>query len=363
MKLLENGTYALEVDSRLLKLTQKGKVSEDEFRSALKGYKLDEFLVVLGEISDKLFDRNFTEDNVWKKEKVGFIIHKPSKVFITDFAIEYIANILLISGSNNFKSESIRNKDNIIGLFNIYHNSIVQPTNKKKGIQPLLVPMYFQQLTSQQDIKAVFTRQWLIFKKSQELIDEGKKIDLDSFLAKERGMSIIEYFKLCFLILAVILNKTRFNFGALGNPTTSGLGDVLNKQKIVAILKQLSATQKEFIELDKKCNSQLGSEYTRSRYNPLWEKPIIVLKENDYVVPSLSAYIKGAIRGLYWIFENLKRKSFRDYFGILFEKYCGMIIQDIFGIENVRPGIRFGPPQLLMAIRFLSAHLIKSSML
>jgi len=66
------------------------------------------------------------------------------------------------------------------------------------------------------------------------------------------------------------------------------------------------------------------------------------LRDNDYVAPSLSAYAKGAIRGLYWIFENSKGKSFRDYFGILFEKYCGMVIQYIFGTENVRPGIKFG---------------------
>jgi len=86
----------------------------------------------------------------------------------------------------------------------------------------------------------------------------------------------------------------------------------------------------------------MNPEYTKSRYNPLWEKPIIELRDNDYVAPSLSAYVKGAIRGIYWIFENSKGKSFRDYFGTLFEKYCGMVIQDIFGSENVKPGIKFG---------------------
>jgi len=345
MKLLKDGTYLIEIDSRLLELTEKEKeikVTEDEFRIALKGYRLDESLIVLAEISAKLFDPKFTENAVWKKERVGFIVHKPSKQFVTDFAVEYIANILLISGSNNFKRESIKNKDNIVGLFSIYHNSIVQPIDRSSSAPSLLVPMFYQQITSQQDIKDVFVRQWLIFQKSQELVKEDKKIDLDQILIDKSGMSVIEYVKLCFLILAAILTKPRFSFGTFENSTIPGLDDVLNKQKISAILKQLSTTQNEFIELDKKYNSRLKPEYTKSRYNPLWEKPIIVLRDNDYVAPSLSAYVKGAIRGLYWIFENLKGKSFRDYFGTLFEKYCGMVIQDIFGTENVRPGIKFG---------------------
>jgi len=251
MKLLKDGTYAIQMDNRLLELTKKGrqaKVSEIEFRSALKGYRLDEFLTTLAETSIKLFDRGFTENEVWKKEKDGFIIHKPTKQFVTDFAVEYIANILLISGSNNFKRESIRNKDNIIGLFSVYHNSIVQPIDRINSMQSILVPIFYQQITSQQGIKDVFIRQWLIFQKSQELVNKGKKIDLDRILINESGMSVIEYIKLCFLILAVILTKPRFSFGTFENSTIPGLGDVLNKQKISEILKQLSVTQDEFIQ-------------------------------------------------------------------------------------------------------------------
>ncbi len=334
----------MEVDSRLLELTRKEKelkVYEEEFRTALKGYKLDEFLIILAEISGKLYDQDFVSNDIWKKEKIGCIIHIPSKQFITDFAIEYIANILLISGSNNFKSESIRNKDNLVSTFSIYHNSIVHPLAKVNSASSLLVPMFYQQITSQQDIKHTFVRQWLIFQKSNELVDE-KKIDLDSILLEKTGMTVIEYVKLCFLILAAILTKTRFNFGTFERSTIKGMDDVLNTKKISAIMKQLAITKKDFIELDKKYNSKLKPEYTKSRYNPLWEKPVIILGENDYIVPSTSAYVKGALRGLYWIFENLIGQIFRTYFGTLFENYCGMVIKDIFGEENVRPAIKFG---------------------
>ena len=345
MRFLKSGHYVIEIDPRLKQLTGNSlelKVTEEQFCNALKGYKLDEFLIFLAEISAKLYDLNFTENTVWKKEKNGFIIHKPTNQYLTDFAIEYIANILLISGSNNFKCESIKNKDNIIGVFNIYNNSIILPIEKYESVSSILVPMYYQQMTSQQSIKDVFVRQWLIFQKSQELVNENSRLDLDAILLEKSGMTVMEYVKLCFLILAAILNKPRFNSGTFERSTISGMDDVLNKNKITAILRQLTVTQKEFIELDQKFNSKLKPEYTKSRYNPLWEKPIITLGENDYVVPSLSAYVKGALRGLYWIFENDIGKTFRDYFGTLFENYCGIVIRDIFGDTNVRHGLKFG---------------------
>ena len=345
MKLLTDGTYSLEVDNRLLQLTKKGKetfVSEEEFKTALKGYKLDEFLAVLADLSIKLYDPKFTEDNIWRKERTGFIVHKLSQQWVTNFSIEYIADIVLISGSNNFKKESIKNKDNIIDLFNIYNNLILEPINQITSAQSLLVPIYYQQIPSQRDIKDTLVRQWLIFQTSQELVDEKSKLDLDAILLEKSGMTVMEYVKLCFLILAVIIENPRFNFGTFAKSSISGMNDVLNNAKISAILKQLSITPIKFTELDEKFNVKLKPEYTRSKYNPLWEKPIIILGENDYIVPSISAYVKGALNGLYWIFENAKGKTFRDYFGKVFEKYCGLIINDIFGEKNVRPEIKFG---------------------
>jgi len=264
MKLLKDGTYVIETDNRILELTKEerqAKVSEDEFCTALKGYRLDEFLTALAEISVKLFDPRFTGNEIWKKEKDGFIIHKPSKQFVTDFAIEYIANILLISGSNSFKRESIKNKDNIIGLFSIYHNSIMQQTDRINSAQSILVPIFYQQITSQQNIKDVFVRQWLIFQKSQDLVNNKKKINLDQILINESGISVIEYIKLCFLILAVILTKPRFSFGTFENSTIYALSDVLNKQKITAIFKQLSATQDESRIYKKSIQSSMGKTY------------------------------------------------------------------------------------------------------
>ncbi len=338
----QQGKYILEAEPRLSALCNKPEltVSQEEFCNALKGYKLDEALSILGDISNKLFDNNFHENSAIKKEKVGFAIHKLTGLFLTDFAIEYISNILLISGSNNHKSLSIKNKDDVLALFNIYFSTLVQPINKK-GIAALLVPMTYQQFSSQQDIKDAFTRQLLIFQSAQ--ININSQINLDKILFEKFGMSIQEYVKLSFAIFAAIMNSPRFNMGKFtGSTIQGGLAEVLTDEKVNAILALLAGSPEELRNLDQKYNAKLQPEYTKNRYNPLWEKPIVKLGVNDYIAPSISAYVKGAFRGLYWIFENAIGKTFRDYFGLLFEEYVGMVLKDMYGESAVMRGIPYG---------------------
>ena len=63
-------------------------------------------------------------------------------------------------------------------------------------------------------------------------------------------MTVIEYIKLCFLILAAILTKPRFNFGTFDKSVIPGLDDVLNSEKISAILRQLSISKNESMSSD-----------------------------------------------------------------------------------------------------------------
>lgn len=343
MKLQENGSYSLEIAQRLLPLTSKEKelkVSEEEFISVLKEYNLNDSLIFFSKISAKLFDQTFEED-VFLKKQGNFIIHKPSKQLLTDFAIEYIVNILLISGADNSKKESVSQNDDAVALFSIYNNSLVVPIERGSSPASFLVPLFYQQISSQQDMKDAFVRQWLIFYQAQQLIPLEEKLDLDSALIQEIGLNVLDYTKLSFLILSYILTNPHFNFGTFANATIESLNGILNPVKISAFLKKIAATPAEILDLDKKYNSNLEEKYTKSRYNPLWEKPIVILGENDYLVPNLSAYKKGALRGLYWIFENSLGRKFREYFGKLFENYSGMLIKDIFGDMNVRPEISF----------------------
>lgn len=344
MKLMSDGRYGIEIDSRLLQLTDKSmelKVTEEQFCNALKGYKLDEALIVLGEISKMLFDPDFKENQFWKKEKTGFIIHKITSQYVTEFAVEYIANLFLISGSNDYKSLSLKDKDNILGIFSIYHNCLVHPSFKN-NLFCLLIPMYLQQLYSQTDIKDVLTRQILIFSKILNEHSGPNKVDLNQYLIDETGMSIHDYTMLTFILLATILENSHFNIEKFTEVKEEPLKTILTNEKMEAILKLLSATPSELRVIDELYNSKLPPENTKSRYNPLWQKPIVKLGNNDFVVPSTSAYKKGALSGLFWFFENRLKKKFRDYFGTLFEEYVGLIIKDTYDVQDIEPGISYG---------------------
>lgn len=340
---MDDGRYGIEIDHRILRLSDKSmelKVTEDQFCDALKGYKLDESLTVLGEISRMLIDSKFKENQFWKKERVGFMVHKLTGQFITEFAIEYIANLFLISGSNNYKDLSLKNKDNILGIFNVYHNCLCHVSNN--ALISIFIPMYLQQLSSQRDIKDVLTRQILIFDRTSNECACPDKIDLNKYLIDEIGISIKEYTTLTFVILAAILESPRFNIGNFAGLKKEPLKSTLTNEKMNAVLNLLSATPAELRTIDQLCNSKLQPENTKSRYNPLWQKPIVKLGDNDFVVPSIGAYKKGAFTGLYWFFENRLKINFRNYFGTLFEEYVGLIVKDIYKLKDIEPGISFG---------------------
>jgi len=339
-----DGCWVIEVDNRLSELMDEKlqlKVTEKQFCQALKAYQLDDALITLGQISGKLYNDDLSEEDFWKRERKGLIIHKVTKQFITDFAIEYIANMLLISGSNNFRSKSIRDKDNLHGLFSIYFNHIIQQI-PKGNLAALLVPMYYRQFSSQQDIKDVIMRNWIIFNQMNSEISSKDRMDLDNILFVRAGLTIEEYIVLSFLIFSLVVSKPSFSIGALTHGEVSCLDKFLTEEKVAGILKMLSATPEELRELDLKYNTKLSDEGTLNRYNPLWDKPIVKISGNTYIVPSISAYAKGSFKGLYWFFENVDKTTFRKYFGSLFENYVGAVLKDIYGHKEVVSGIRYG---------------------
>ena len=344
------GHIALEIDQRLANLTpqsQSGelKVTEAEFFHAIKGYRLDESLVLFSDISKKIFCDEYPKE--WHRMSRGGIRH-PCGIFITQFAIEYFSNAIIVSGSNNWKKESLKSKDNILGLFNIYHNGLTQ-VRSKHGICSLLIPMFFEQFVSQAEPKDVFTRQWYMFYKINRKFDGQTFDNLSEIFLKQIGLSILEYTKLCFLIYATIITSPRFNIGKLTGSNIKGLDDVLNEEKMSTFLNFVSADYDLIRKLDRNVNGVLDPNFTKTRFNPLWLKPIIRMGENDYLAPSITAYMTSTFKGLFWWFDSYFRKHslakvnrFRSYFGSLFEEYVGDVIKDIYVFDKVLPQINYG---------------------
>lgn len=340
------GLYGLDIDARLDKLIagENNTITQDEFCNALKGYRLDEALIYMAEISILLFDDKFKENEFWKKEMRGCIVHKTTGQLATEFVIAYIANLILICGSNEYKRLTLKNKDNILGLVAIYHNCIVEPPSEDTLIS-FLLPKHFSQFSTQIDIKDTLTRQSIIFSTVLNSNHSSNKIDLNKYLVYNMGISIDEYIKLTFIIFATVRQKPQFNINDLIHPEKLVLQSILNETKVNNILYLLSANAEEFRKMDKLYNAKLPPEYTKSRYNPLWQKPIIKLRKNNFIVPSISAYNKAAFSGLYWFFENQLKEKFTTYFGLLFEEYLGLLLKDMYGEKSVEKEIVYGNAQ------------------
>ncbi len=347
------GKIVLELDQRLVNITHRDnelKITEADFFNAIKAYKLDEALEQFGIISKKIFGDEYPKE--WRRMGRGGIEH-PSEVFITQFAIEYLSSAMILSGSNNWKSMSIKNKDNMLGLFMLYQNGLVQEVSAKSGITSLLVPMYFQQFVSQADPKDVFTRQWYMFYKVGSRLEGEDFKNLNDVFLKENNISILEYTKLCFVIFATIITFPRFNIGKLTGANIKGLNGVLSEGKMSSFLNLLSADYEAFRKLDHQLNKNLDPKYTKMRFNPLWLKPIVKMGQNDFLAPSFTSYMTASFKFIFWWFDTYFRKEsrikgddFRSYFGSLFEEYTGDVIKDIYTTEKVSPQIVYGTKKL-----------------
>lgn len=343
------GKIILEIDQRLANITRQDKelkVTEAEFFNTLKAYKLNETLELLAIISKRIFSNEYPTE--WHRMGRGGIEH-PSGVFLTQFSVEYLSSAMILSGSNDWKNESLKNKDNILGLFNVYHNGLVQEISAKSGITAFLIPMYFQQFVSQAEPKDVFTRQWYLFYKISTRL-KGETFDnLNEIFSKEVGISMLEYTKLCFVIFATLVTFPRFNIGKLTGANIKELNDVLSEDKMSIFLNLVSTNYESFRRLDSEINKDLDPKYTKTRFNPLWLKPIIRMGENDFLAPSMTAYMTSTFKGLFWWFDTYFRKysrvkgdKFRSYFGSLFEDYVGDVIKDIYTSAHISPQISYG---------------------
>jgi hypothetical protein len=345
----KDGKKVLELDSRILAITRKDEelqVKESEFFNAIKAYKLSESLQHFAFISKMIFDDKYPPD--WHRMGKGGVCH-PSGVFLTQFSIEYLASAMILSGSNDWKKESLKRKDNILGLFNIYQNGLVQGIPSSNGLMNFMIPMYFQQITSQADPKDLFTRQWYFFSQINTRLNTKSSLELSEVFQKETSLSLLEYTKLCFIIFAYATVNPRFNIGEVGGLQDSKLKDVFNDEKIALFLDIVSSDYAKFRELDKQLNGKLDPIFTKTRFNPLWLKPIVKLGENDFLVPSITAYMTSTFKGLFWWFDSYfravsksKQTDFRIHFGKVFEEYVGDVLKNIYSEVNVQPEIQYG---------------------
>ena len=101
----------------------EGQLTEEQLRNVLRRYNLRNGLVVLGRASNIVF-------NDKSDSRLGKAASRDPQtgVFVTQFGLAYLANMLLISGANDYKDgKEIGDRQNLLCLLNVYSNDLIAP--------------------------------------------------------------------------------------------------------------------------------------------------------------------------------------------------------------------------------------------
>lgn len=322
---------------------QKNLISEQDLLEVLRRYNLKDGLACIWQLSKKIDacdNENFIHSTAFRDPETG--------LFITQFFLAYLVNMLIISGSNDYKAKTIRDKDNLLTLCNIYYNTLVTPLLLKEPheitLAELLISLYFEQLDHQHDYVTCISRAIVLYDDiANNAKGEGSVGNLNDIFKKQTGLTIHEYLVLAIGVWAGSHSKVFFNQKYLINSTIPHLSEIFSKAGL--FFKILSASYEDFRNLDNVMNVNLDPNNTKNRFNPLYVYPILKITKvdngDDLIIPCSAAYIEKSFQGLFWWFNNYYEskgdaRRFREYFGKnIFEIYVKRILETIYGEGNV----------------------------
>jgi len=335
-----------------LKNRPEGTITENELKEVLRRYNLRDGLILLGRVSVRAF--NDKSENAIGKASVR---DPATGIFITQFALAYLANTLITSGANDYKSKQISNKENLLILLNIYSNCLIfseikrneAETVTKKDVASTMIRLYGEQLEYQFDFMQFVSRTLVIFMDIIDTVPPGRFEPLNAIFERETGLTFRDYFILVLGVWAVSQQTGTFRKEALTEAQIPSMCSIFTDEKVSNLLKILSIDYKRFREEDELANENLEPVFTKTRFNPLIVYPIIKTDSSSgdpYVIPNTLAFLKKGYGGLYWWFHryfenNGKQQDFRNYFGEVFEQYVGRILKNTYGENEVHPEISY----------------------
>lgn len=331
--------------------------TEQDYRDLLRHYSLRDGLIVLGQVSRGILMSN-------DQCKVGYhlYIDTDTGVTVSQQALGYLANILLMSGANDDNPKRIGQlRDDLAVLCNSYLHCLIRPEHTQKydlidedRLRSFMVRMYFEQKQPYQFSHwCMIARTIAIFGELIEDIhpDNVRIEPLPVVFKRETGLPLYDYLRLCFVVFVAIRETATFSVDTLSNAVIPHLQELMTADKVDCLMSILGANYGEFQKEDLCINDGLDPVFTTTRFNTLSIFPIIKTTEkrrgNPYIVPNTPIYIRKAYGGLYWWFHRHfqaqgRHLDFRTYFGNLFQGYVGKILKGIYGVENVHEEISYG---------------------
>lgn len=326
-------------------------IGEDAIKNVLKPYKLQDALIEIGWWSIRVHffepDR-LVGKTAWKEPKSGLLI--------TQHALAYLSNLCLICRAGDYKEPRLSgNEDNVPVLCGIYGN-IPDPfqfeevqTRDEDRLQAFFLRAHYEQMKLQFRLDHLVARTLLMFLNP----DCVEVANLNDVFTEANGLSLNEYLRLAFVVFVALQEGPTFTPIKFTSTNIPQLTVDLSEKAIHSFLNILATDYAAFRERDQAVNQGADPRFTKNRYNPLFEYPII---ETDleglgrgYIVPNVVGYLLKAFGGLFWWFHTYYEKQgkdplveFRTPFGKVFEQYVGILLKDIYGEKYVGGEILYG---------------------
>lgn len=343
--------------------TRHNDISEQDIINVLKEYNLKESLIIIGNYSRYLFHHNTDGFG-----QAGHCV-KEFDIIITQFALAYVANILILSGANNDGKKTFKDDPySLLTLCNIYSNKLITPELliiekggdlNRDSLISLMVRMWYEQMSTVQfSVIYLMTRNIAFFNILASQYKPKNFDYLSNIFLNENGITIDEFTKIGFGFFAGSRDHSVFKASYLYSSVIEKMKLVYSEKKVNNFLKILSTDYSDFKNFDNAVNKSLNSIYTKNRFNPLFVWPFIredLDGENVFIVPNVASFVYKTFGGIFWwfnnYFENLddKRKlhlDYRDYFGsYIFEEYVGLILHGIYKKKTIYHEIAYEKEQ------------------
>ena len=304
-------------------------MTENTIRNAAKHYDVELVLATCNLISARLHATNkgFIQEPLPESGRV---------MNITLYAVALLAKIV----ARNYRYAGCV-KPKSIDVLRLVNNctTIDAPLDKRpmgtEWMVQTMVRLTSQQFAFQEELFHLIPRHLLLFGKDHV---QNHDFDIEALARTVWGLSIEDYITIGFAFYAVSLEFPVFDDTHFQQSDADSIRQCCVPENLRAFLARAGATLatfRQFCFAEEKENPGLGA----FGFNPLIDRPVLILRNRNYCVPVPALAVLAATRGLYYdLLDSLEdewRRKFLTWFGYAFEAYVGRLMTSSFGTENV----------------------------
>lgn len=313
--------------SKLIKSLQRNK-SDDCYIKILKNFHLTNSLKTIANRSWKMDASTRDVFRIEKQEDIN-----QEAMYVNQFVLAYLANVLIVSGSNNHKSVNLGDftRYELMCFCSSYFNNLSEPLISDKNFSNYFIRLNFEQFDYNICEAYCIARSVELYSN----ISDNLGLDLNTCFINNTQLTIDSYFNISYIIylFAQILGPA-FKMQQVVDTVINYFPNI-HKSEVEQFLKINSTNIENLREIDKNRNllCHRGSKY---KYNFFKEFPIVEISNDNYIIPNKTYYIKQVF-DIFWKFEKYIGNNFRvNYFDKIFDEYVGNILKNIYNTKNVK---------------------------